>query len=138
MPAYIDDINTLNFTHKRGTTFQFSFNWMGMGTNVDPNNIIIGSCAPIALAGYTAKMQVRYRPGGPILHEANIGNGGIIINTTVNPNLVLVSIPAEVSLQWPDQTQYVYDVLLMQPDGVTYRALEGLFNVDANVTQTVA
>lgn len=85
---------------------------------------------PVDLSTYTAALQVRKTPGGPVLFELTTENGGIVLGTT-DGTITLGRLATETAL-FPAGS-YVYDLKLIVGLNAT-RLLEGEFNVAAAVT----
>lgn len=91
--------------------------------------------APINLAGYTAKMQVRRTPGSeedPIL-EASTEDGRIQI--VAADGRVEVSIPASATASLPGDWQGVYDLFIYATNGPSERLIFGPVQITETVTK---
>lgn len=87
---------------------------------------------PVAMSGYTAKMQLKGAANEPgIVTEFNTSDTSIILhpsNGTITFHKTAVqtgAIPAGI---------YVYDLVITDASGVPTRLLEGKFTVNAGVT----
>ncbi len=85
------------------------------------------SSGPWSLVGYQALLQIREKPGAPVIVELSTENGRIVIPATAPHNaLVLALSPAETgALNFPVRGLAMYDLLLIAPDGTRYRPFEG-------------
>lgn len=89
--------------------------------------------APIALAGYAARMQVRAVIGAPDppLIDLSTGTGGITVDTVNNRFVITIPATQTAAYTW---THGVYDLLVTAPDGTVDRLLRGEVDVSLAVT----
>lgn len=88
---------------------------------------------PVALAGYTARMQVRATTDSTSsLVALTTENGRIVVDGTAGT--VLLQIAAVDTAAMPAGA-YVYDLELVSGSGEVQRLLEGAFVVTRNVTR---
>ena len=114
MPAGI-----YNFTCEQGATFTREVEV----TNFDDSIR--------TLAGYTARMQVRKDvAASAALIELTTENGRIVINPDTGTVSLTISAADTAALQFSG----IYDLELIGATAVVERLLQGLFNLDENVT----
>jgi len=90
---------------------------------------------PHALAGYTARMQIKDRVGGTVLHSMTSAvDGGISINDSERVIELLINEPITAAFAW---SSGVYDLELISPGGVVTPLLEGSVTVGAEVTTPI-
>jgi hypothetical protein len=85
-----------------------------------------------SLVGYTAYMQVRSSYGSEVVViDASSLNGKLSIDTT--ESLVTINL-TRLDLQLP-YNRYVYDIVLVNALGVSFRFIQGEFAVSRQVTR---
>lgn len=98
---------------------------------------------PIDITGARAKMQVREKYGSPVLAEATTENGGITIEGPDGRiELVLTDVQTDtmgvkVGSTRP-RTSALYDLELVLPSGDVKRVIEGMIEINPNITREVA
>ena len=102
-----------NLLIEKGATFAFVATWL------DEND------APIDVSGYSARMQVRPKSGGPLVVELTSDTGRIVLGGTEGTATLLL--PASVTTTLPAGT-YVYKLELVQ-GAVVYRLIEGAVEI---------
>lgn len=80
------------------------------------------------LTGYTASMQIRPFPAGPILFDASTD---IVLGGTAGTITVTIPAASTATFTW---FTGVYDLILTSATGVVTRFLEGSVTVSAGVT----
>ena len=106
----------------QGATFEYSLTWYNDDAGTQPRN----------LTGYTAKLQVRPHPSGPIaISMTSAAGGGITLGGAAGTiDLALDATETDVS-----RTGYLmYDLEMTAPNGDVYRLLEGAFVIYPEVT----
>jgi len=85
---------------------------------------------PVDLAGATARMQIRDKPGGALLLELSTTAGGL---TITGPGTIerTLSASATAAITW---TAAVYDLEVEYPDGTVHRYVCGDVTVSREVT----
>ncbi len=86
------------------------------------------SFGPVDLTGYTASMQIRPFPAGPILFDASTD---IVLGGTAGTITVTIPAASTATFTW---FTGVYDLILTSATGVVTRFLEGSVTVSAGVT----
>ena len=87
---------------------------------------------PVNLAGFTAEMQVRDRPGGEVLYATySTGNGAITLGGDLGT--ITLTVAASVTAAYTFDGG-VYDLQLTDGYGNVTVLLSGLFTVQAAVT----
>lgn len=110
-----------DFTLEQGTTFRRTFRWR------QPDGV-----TPKDLTGWTAKMQIRPKPGQPeALTLSTDAPGGITINGAAGEVTVTI-LPAQSSAI--TIRRGVYDLELTSPGGEVFRLIEGTVTVSPEVT----
>lgn len=90
---------------------------------------------PHTLSGYTARMQIKDRVGGTVLHSMTSAvDGGILINDADKVIELLIDEPTTAAFAWPSG---VYDLELISPGGVVTALLMGAVTVGAEVTTPI-
>lgn len=91
---------TWNPTIEQGGTWRRELTWRGTNGAV------------IATAGATARMQLRRRPGEPVLLELSTANGRIVLSDAA-PNIVLeVDAEGTAGCAWPEHEPAAYDLVI--------------------------
>lgn len=109
-----------NLAVYKGTTFELKPVWKIGGV-------------PVNLSGYTADMQVRYATDTSIIVELSTANGRITIDSAYGR--VNLKLTATETAALPAGT-YQYDLNLTNTaDSTVYKILQGVFIVNASVTQ---
>lgn len=89
---------------------------------------------PVDLTGYTAAMEVRRRPGQPVIVDLTTENGRIQLGGVAG-TIALAITGADTGLL-PATHRAVYDLLLQPPGPVSpIRILEGNCSIRAGVTE---
>ena len=125
--------NKFNFTRaddfgkalQRGATFTHQWAWE---KETAPQS---GEYTPVDLSGFTAKMQVRKKPGSPIIIELSTANGRIILGGALGTIDLLISATDTENLI---PGMYAYDIELTSDTGFVIRFSEGLFEVEDEIT----
>ncbi len=86
---------------------------------------------PVDLTGYTARMSIKDKIGGAVLHSLTTENGGITIDTAAKT--VLLSIPAATTedFTW---SRGVYDLEMVSATGKVTRIISGRIVLSREVT----
>ena len=86
---------------------------------------------PVDLTGYTARMSIKDKIGGAVLHSLTTENGGITIDTAAKT--VLLSIPAATTedFTW---SRGVYDLEMVSATGKVTRIISGRIALSREVT----
>jgi hypothetical protein len=108
-------------TLDQGATFRRVFRWLKEGEPVD-------------LSGFTARMEIRDKVGGRLLHRLDTANGGISLGGA--EGTVILHVPADVSSAWTWRTG-TYDLELVQPTGEVIRLVQGGVQINPEVTTGV-
>lgn len=116
---------TLNLTFNQYATFQTVLVWIGSGCGC---STVGASSGPIDLTGYTAAMQIRPFPNGPVLYDASgdITLGGVAGTISLN----IPAADTATMTWWMGQ----YDLLLTSSQGISTRLLMGSVTVIPGVT----
>lgn len=99
---------------------------------------------PIDITGCSARMQVREKYGSPVLVELTTEEGGGIvlvgeegkINITIS-DVQTDAMGARAGSTRP-RTEAVYDLELVFPSGDVQRVVQGVIEIDPNITREVA
>lgn len=114
------------FTWDKGSTINRSLTWKkNQGTEEEPNY------QPVNLTGYTARMEIRNRYGGDLLHRLDTTNGGLTIDP--EEGQILINVSAEVTTAW-EWRNAVYDIELVAPDESVTRLIQGTITLSPEVT----
>lgn len=97
--------------------------------NVQARNESDNSILP--LIGYSAKMQIRDKPGGTILLDASTSNGMITINGPSGIVSILVPATTTDTMTW---NTGVYDLVVFTTTADDIRLLEGYAALSLKVT----
>ena len=86
---------------------------------------------PVDLTGYTARMSIKDKIGGAVLHSLTTENGGITIDTAAKT--ILLSIPAATTedFTW---SRGVYDLEMVSATGKVTRIISGRVVLSREVT----
>ena len=86
---------------------------------------------PVDLTGYTARMSIKDKIGGAVLHSLTTENGGIVIDPAAKT--ILLSIPAATTedFTW---SRGVYDLEMVSPAGKVTRIISGRIALSREVT----
>lgn len=88
---------------------------------------------PIPMAGWSARMQCRDRPGGRLLTTFTTADGSIVLGAS-DGSLQLVK--ADDAVDWSGWLHGVYELILIDPDGQAQPpTLRGTFSVIPAVTE---
>ena len=87
--------------------------------------------APVDITGYTAKMQVRKKPGAPLVLEMSTQNGRITF-TPLTGIINIVVQAADTALLVPGL--YRYDLDLTDQAGFVTRFIQGAFEIVETIT----
>src|ERR1700744_2197935 len=105
-----------NITINQFATYSTMFVWIGSGCCC---NTVGATSGPIDLTGYTAAMQIRPFPNGPVLYDAS---ADITLGGVSGPiSLVIPATDIATMTWWMGQ----YDLLLTSSQGVVTRLLMG-------------
>lgn len=106
---------------EQGATFRKTFVWKD--SNEDP----------VDITGYSARMQIRRKLTSTTAeHSATTENDGITLGQTAGT--IAVEIPAEDTAAF-EFTKGVYDLELVDPQGVVTRLVQGGVEVSKEVTR---
>lgn len=86
---------------------------------------------PVDLTSYTARMAVKDKVGGTVLHSLTTENTGIVINTSANTITLTISATETAAFTWKAG---VYDLELVSATGVVTALLAGKVTVSKEVT----
>ncbi|WP_344917336.1 hypothetical protein [Streptosporangium oxazolinicum] len=86
---------------------------------------------PVDLTGATARMEIRAKAGGALIHRLDTTNGGITLGGT--SGTILLSIAPEVSSTWTI-LKAVYDLEVVEASGAITRLIQGPVSVSPEVT----
>ena len=86
---------------------------------------------PIDLTGYTARMAIKDKVGGTVLHSLTTENGGLTINTITNTIFMSISSSDTASFGWK---RGVYDLEMVSSTGEVTKILTGSVIVSKEVT----
>ncbi|WP_440066430.1 hypothetical protein [Streptosporangium sp. OZ121] len=114
---------TYRLTIDQGTTVDRALRWLKQGIPVD-------------LTGFTARMEIRDRPGGVLLYRLSTADGTLSVGGADNLGAIGIHIPADVTSAW-EWRSGVYDLELVSPAGVVTRLLQGSVTVSPEVTTGV-
>ena len=95
---------------------------------------IDGVKTPFNLTGFDAKSQTRQTLDGPVITEASVSNGRIVIGGTDNNQLTITFITAAESAALTCST-LIYDVLITSPTNEVTLIQEGQIYHKDSVTQ---
>lgn len=86
---------------------------------------------PVDLTGYTARMSIKDKIGGAVLHSLTTENGGIVIDPAAKT--ILLSIPAATTedFTW---SRGVYDLEMVSSAGKVTRIISGRIALSREVT----
>ncbi|WP_371784687.1 hypothetical protein [Streptosporangium subroseum] len=102
----------------QGTTIERPLRWTRDGLPVD-------------LTGATARMEIRDKAGGTLIHRLDTENGGITLGGVTGTILLIIA--AEVSSAWTARAA-VYDLEVVEATGKVSRLIEGAVTISAEVT----
>lgn len=106
---------------EQGATFQRTFVWKD--SNEDP----------VDITGYTARMQIRRKKSSTTAeHEATTENGGITLGDTAGTVAITIAATDTADFSF---SKGVYDLELVDPQGVVTRLVEGGVEVNQEVTR---
>ena len=86
---------------------------------------------PVVLTGYTARLAIKDKVGGTVLHSLTTENTGIVINTSANTITLTISATETAAFTWKAG---VYDLELVSATGVVTALLAGKVTVSKEVT----
>ena len=86
---------------------------------------------PVDLAGYTARMAIKDKIGGTVLHSMTTENDGIALNNTKKTITLTVAATETDDFVW---TRGVYDLEMVSPTGVVTALISGRVSVSKEVT----
>jgi len=114
------------FTWDKGTTISRVLTWKrNQGTEEVPNY------QPVNLTGYSARMEIRDKYAGLLLHRMDTTGGTILID---GPNgSISFEIPASVSATWTWRNA-VFDLELVDALGRVTRLIQGTITLTPEVT----
>lgn len=106
---------------EQGATFQKTFTWKGSDE------------VAVDLTGYTARMQIRKKKSSTDFeHEATTENDGITLGGSAGTVEVVISAADTADFEF---TRAVYDLELVDGDGIVTRLVEGDVSVSKEVTR---
>lgn len=112
-----------------------TYNWQKIHQGADWSAEIIvkdGNRNVMDITGWTAKMQVRERPGSPLLMELSTENGGIVITgASGSIGFVMTDDQAEL-LQF---SKAKYDLRVIDGSGNVAYLIKGDFPADQHITE---
>lgn len=86
---------------------------------------------PVDLTGYTARMAIKDKIGGTVLHSLTTDNGGITIDTTKKTITLNIAAADSDDFAW---VRGVYDLELISPAGVVTALISGRVSISKEVT----
>lgn len=86
---------------------------------------------PHDMAGYTARMAVKNKPGGTVLLSLTTENGGIEIDDSAKTITLNISATDTAALDWKSGS---YDLELVSPTGIVTALLNGSVTVNTEIT----
>lgn len=120
-----------NMTCEQGSTFRRSLFIEQPDLVTDPTG---ATYEDFDLSGYTARMQVRRTiDSATFLLELTTENGALTINPAEAINEIFIDVSASVTASV--STSGVYDMEIIDPNGIVSRILEGNFTVSPEVTR---
>ncbi|MGS2646076.1 hypothetical protein [Streptosporangium sp. G12] len=109
---------TYRFNIDQGTTVRRTLRWLRDGQTID-------------LTGATARMEIRDKPGGALIHRLDTTNGGLTLDAATGK--ILIHIAPEVSSAWT-VSKAVYDLEVVEASGVVTRLIQGPIAISPEVT----
>jgi hypothetical protein len=109
------------FTIDQGATWRRVLKWLKEGNPVD-------------LTGFTARMEIRDKVGGALLHRLDTENGGLSLGG--DEGSIVLHVPADVSSAWSWRTG-AYDLELIAENGDVTRLIQGGVQINPEVTTGV-
>lgn len=94
-------------------TFTFVFSWYGDA-----------GVTPIDITGYSANMNIKARPGAPIIGAFSTGTGEIELSDPTNGEITII-IPDDITNEFV-AGKYRYNINVTSPAGKITRLLEGV------------
>lgn len=120
-----------NITCEQGSTFRRMLELEQPDLEADPTG---QTYTDFDLSGYTARMQVRRTiESTAFLLELTTENGGLTINPADEINQIYIDVSASVTASI--QNNGVYDIEIINGDGVVSRILQGTFTLSHEVTR---
>lgn len=86
---------------------------------------------PVDLAGYTARMAIKDKIGGTVLHSMTTENDGIALDNTKKTITLTVAATETDDFTW---TRGVYDLEMVSPTGVVTALISGRVSISKEVT----
>lgn len=86
---------------------------------------------PVDLTGYTARMDIKDKVGGTVLHSLTTEDGGIVLDNSAKTITLLISATDTAAFTW---TRGVYDLEMVSSGGVVSALLSGSITVKKEVT----
>lgn len=86
---------------------------------------------PVVLTGYTARLAIKDKVGGTVLHSLTTENTGIVINTSANTITLAISATDTAAFAWK---KAVYDLEMVSASGVVTALISGSITVSKEVT----
>ena len=86
---------------------------------------------PMDLAGYTARMAIKDKVGGTVLHSLTTENGGIVLDNTAKTITLTVAATETDDFTW---TRGVYDLEMVSGAGVVTALISGKISISKEVT----
>lgn len=119
-----------NMTCEQGATFRRNI----FIEQPDPEDPTGETYEDFNLTGFEARMQVRRTiDSSGFLLELTTHNGALTINPSEAINHIYINVAASVTASV--STSGVYDLEVIDGEGVVYRVLEGIFTVNPEVTR---
>lgn len=116
----MSEVNTYNIKVHQGET------WSMTATIKDDNDTAVD------LTDYTAKMQIRNKPGGTLLKELATGGSGITINASTGEVALAMTATETAALAFREG---VYDLYIESSSNTRTYLIKGRFTVAQRVTQ---
>ncbi len=106
---------------EQGATLRQTFTWRG------------SDMTPVDLTDYTARMQIRRRKtDSVVIHEATTENGGLTMGGTEGTVLLTINDADTTAF---DFVRGVYDIEVIDSDGIVTRLVEGNVELSKEVTR---
>lgn len=116
---------TYDLSINQFATYEKTFVWIAGGCGC---GTVGARSGPVDLTGYTAQMQFRNFPGAPLIYDASsdITLGGVDGSISLE-----ISASDTAGFTW---AQARYDLLLISPQGIATRLLQGAVTVNSGIT----
>lgn len=106
---------------EQGATLRKTFTWRG------------SDMVPVDLTDYTARMQIRKRKADTdVIHESTTENGGITLGGVDGTVLLMINDADTAAFGF---VRGVYDIELIDSDGIVTRLVEGNVELSKEVTR---